>query len=95
MSKNKQKPLKTDMEYKKSLKRVWITLGCLLPIIILTSYAFGVLLKLPEWLVVFMNVVFGGFVCLIIYFVFDKLDARKKRKELLEDNKDKYDPFKD
>ena len=91
---NEQKPPKTDLEYKKSIKRVWIIMGCLIPVIIATTYIFGVVLKLPEWLVVFMNVVFSGFVCLIVYLIFDKISKNKKKKELLE-NKDKYDPFKD
>ena len=79
---NEQKPPKTDLEYKKSIKRVWIIMGCLIPVIIATTYVFGVVLKLPEWLVVFMNVVFSGFVCLIVYLIFDKISKNKKKKNI-------------
>ena len=84
-----------DKDQKLSIKRVGIAMCWLFPVIILVSYLFGVVLRLDEWLVVFINVIVGGFVCLLIYFIFDRIDRKKKVDELLFDDKDKYDPFKD
>lgn len=95
MSKNndKQKLMqKTAKEYKKGLKRVWICVLCLIPIILILTY-FMAELGLPSWLSILINVVLGGFVCLFVYIIYDKKDERKKAKELLE--MDSYDPFKD
>ncbi len=91
----KQKLPKEDKEYKLSLKKMWIALGCLFPVLIAVTYVFGAVLKLDEWLVIFINVVLGGFVCLIIYFIFDRIEKKRKLNELLNDDKDKFDPFKD
>ncbi len=84
-----------DKDQKLSIKRVGIAMCWLFPVIILVSYLFGVVLRLDEWLVVFINVIVGGFVCLLIYFIFDRIDKKKKVDEFLSDDKDKYDPFKD
>lgn len=84
-----------DKDQKLSIKRVGIAMCWLFPVIILVSYLFGVVLRLDEWLVVFINVIVGGFVCLLIYFIFDRIDRKRKVDELLSDDKDKYDPFKD
>ena len=84
-----------DKDQKLSIKRVGIALCWLFPVIILVSYIFGIVLRLNEWLVVFINVIVGGFVCLLIYFIFDRIDRKRKVDELLFDDKDKYDPFKD
>lgn len=91
---NKRRP-GLDKDQKLSIKRVGIALCWLFPVIILVSYIFGIVLRLNEWLVVFINVIVGGFVCLLIYFIFDRIDRKKKVDELLSDDKDKYDPFKD
>ena len=91
---NKRRP-GLDKDQKLSIKRVGIALCWLFPVIILVSYIFGIVLRLNEWLVVFINVIVGGFVCLLIYFIFDRIDRKKKVDELLFDDKDKYDPFKD
>lgn len=91
---NKRRP-GLDKDQKLSIKRVGIALCWLFPVIILVSYIFGIVLRLNEWLVVFINVIVGGFVCLLIYFIFDRIDRKRKVDELLFDDKDKYDPFKD
>lgn len=91
---NKRRP-GLDKDQKLSIKRVGIALCWLFPVIILVSYIFGIVLRLNEWLVVFINVIVGGFVCLLIYFIFDRIDRKRKVDELLSDDKDKYDPFKD
>ena len=91
---NKRRP-GLDKDQKLSIKRVGIALCWLFPVIILVSYIFGIVLRLNEWLVVFINVIVGGFVCLLIYFIFDRIDKKKKVDEFLSDDKDKYDPFKD
>lgn len=83
---------KTDKEYKKGVKRIWICVLCLIPVMILLGIGMGEL-KFPEWLIILVNVIVGGFGCLIIYIIFDKIEARKKVKELLDP--DTHDPFKD
>lgn len=83
---------KSNMEYKRGIKRIWICVLCLIPVMILLSIGLGEL-KLPEWLIIMINVIVGGFGCLIIYIIFDKIEARKKVKELLDP--DNHDPFKD
>lgn len=83
---------KTKQEYKKGVKRIWICVLFLIPVMIMLSVVLGEL-KVPEWLIILINVILGGFLCLIIYIVFDKIDARKKAKEFLDP--DTHDPFKD
>ncbi len=85
---NQQKQQARD--YKKMLKRMWICVGCLIPVILLITYAFAVF-KFPVWLAIFLNVVIGGFICLLVYIIFDKIEEKKRLKNLLEPNDE--DPF--
>ena len=72
------------------LKRMWICVGCLIPVILLITYLFAVL-KFPVWLAIFLNVVIGGFICLLVYIIFDRIEEKKRVKKLLEPNDE--DPF--
>ncbi|MBO5884651.1 MAG: hypothetical protein J6Q51_02540 [Clostridia bacterium] len=83
---------KSDREYKRGIKRIWICVLCLIPVMIMLGVLLGEL-KLPEWLIIMINVIVGGFGCLIIYIIFDKIEAKKKIKELMDI--DEKDPFKD
>ena len=77
-------------EYKRSIKRLWICVLWLIPVMIGLSVLFSEL-KFPLWLALLLNVVIGGFVCLLVYIIFDKLEQRKKEKQLHEP--EEYDPF--
>ena len=79
-------------DLKKALKRIWICFGCLIPVLLLFAVGMSEL-GFPAWLVVLVNVILGGFVCLIVYIIFDKVEEKKKVKKLLD--MDTYDPFKD
>lgn len=83
---------KSLKEYKKGVKRIWICVLCLIPIVIILTYVFA-LLKFPVWLAMLLNVIVGGFICLIVYIIFDKIDQKKKVKKILEIEED--DPFSD
>ena len=94
------KPSKQDLkimeenkrDYKKALKRIWISFACLIPVLLLLSVGMS-FLEFPSWLVVIVNVILGGFVCLLVYIISDKVEDKKKLKKLLD--MDTYDPFKD
>ncbi len=77
-------------DYKKMLKRMWICVGCLIPVILIITYLFAVF-NFPVWLAIFLNVVIGGFICLLVYIIFDRIEEKKKLKDLLEPNDE--DPF--
>ncbi|MEG1751826.1 MAG: hypothetical protein RR247_02025 [Clostridia bacterium] len=74
-------------EYKQFLKRLGIYLLIIIPIFAISSYFFGKL-GVKMWLIIFLNVVFGGLVCLIG----ESIHLNKKRK--LKDNpKSNDNPF--
>lgn len=77
-------------EYKRSVKRLWICVLWLMPVMLGLSVLFAEL-KFQFWLALLLNVVIGGFVCLLVYIISDKLEQRKKEKQLLEP--EEFDPF--
>ena len=79
-------------DYKKGIKRLWICVACLIPFVILLTYIFAVI-GMQVWLAVFLNVVIGGFICLIVYIVFDKIDKKKQIRDMLEP--EEKDPISD
>ena len=94
MSKNqKNHHRKTEQEFKQDLKNIWKALLWVIPVLIAVTYLFGVVLKLQTWLVIFINVVLGGFICLLVYIIFDKIQDKKRLKDFLES--DEKDVFKD
>ena len=80
----------THAEYKHMLKRIWICLGCLVPVILLLTALFSKV-GMPVWLAMLLNVIIGGLICLLVYIIFDRIDRKKKIKKLLEPQED--DPF--
>ena len=82
----------THAEYKKSIKRMWICLACLIPFILFMTVVFSKV-GMPVWLAMLLNVIIGGLICLLVYMIFDKIDRKKKIKKLLEPKQD--DPFSD
>ena len=74
---NKKREIKNIQDFKKGVKRVWICLLCLFPFLIALTYLFATL-GLPAWFSVVINVLIGGFICLLVYIVFDKIDKKKR-----------------
>lgn len=79
-------------EYKKNVKMVWRTMLVLVPVIFVLSIVFAAL-HIPMWLNILMNVVVGGFVCLIVYVIYDRMEKKRKVDDLTKE--EDYDPFKD
>ena len=80
----------SQREYKKSIKRVWISLLFMIPVFLVLTSVLGIA-GVPVWLTMILNVVIGGLICLLVYIIFDKIDQRKRIKEFLEP--DEHDPF--
>ena len=91
MSKKKQDTQRLSRhEYKQNIKRAWICLACLIPVILLLTYV-GSVVKIPAWLMIALNVIIGGLVCLLVFIISDKIQQRNKaRKELMQDNDDPF-----
>ena len=89
---NQNTSRKSDREYKLALKRVWICVACLIPVILILTALFSKL-GLPVWIAMVLNVVIGGLICLLVYVIGDKIEQRKKAKKLLNPKED--DPFAD
>ena len=87
---NNQKRM-SNHEYKQMLKRIWICVACLIPVILLLTYLFSVV-KIPVWLAMVLNVIIGGIICLLVFIISDKIQQKKKaRRELgLEDTSDPF-----
>lgn len=76
---------------KLSIKRTWICVGIVAPVFIILTYVFS-LVPLPVWLIMLLNVIIGGLICLLVYIISDKIEQKKKAKEILEPHDD---PFSD
>ena len=79
-------------EYKKNIKRVWVCLLVLIPVILGLTIAWSDL-SLPFWLAMILNVLIGGLICLLVFIISDKIEQKKRVKKLLNPKDD--DPFAD
>ena len=85
-------PAPSHADYKRMIKRLWICLGCLVPVVLLLTVLFS-RLGLPVWLAMLLNIIIGGLICLLVYMIFDKIDRKKRIEKLLKPKSD--DPFSD
>ncbi len=76
---------------KLGIKRIWICAAIVAPTFILLTYVFS-LIPLPVWLIIMLNVIIGGLICLLVYIISDKIEQKKKTKQLLDPEDD---PFSD
>ena len=90
---NKNQKWINDKQYAKNLlKKIWICVLCLIPFMILITYLWAIL-KIPTWISIVLNVLLGGFVCLTVYLICDKIEQKKYEKSLMKT--DEKDPFSD
>lgn len=84
---NKKEQLR---DYIQQLKKIWWCALILMPCLIVTTYVFATI-NMKVWLAVVLNVIIGGFICLLAYIIFDKIERKRKIEKFLdaEDN----DPF--
>ena len=74
---------------KVNIRRIWICVAILLPVFILLTYVFA-LVPLPVWLIMLLNVIIGGLICLLVYIISDKIEQNRKTKELLDSDDDPF-----
>lgn len=92
-----KKPTKQDINRQKahamklSIKRTWLCVGIVAPVFILLTYVFSLVL-MPVWLIMLLNVIIGGLICLLVYIISDKIEQKKQAKEELQHDDD---PFSD
>ena len=79
-------------DMKVNIKRIWICVAILIPVFIILTYVFS-LVPLPVWLIMLLNVIIGGLICLLVYIISDRIEQRRKTKEILDPDND--DPFSD
>ncbi len=79
----------SQYDFKKSIKRGCIYLLIAVPFMLIISVVLNIV-GAPFWLNILSTVVVGGIVVFVAYVISTKIAEKKKENE-----KNKYDPFKD
>lgn len=79
-------------DMKVNIKRIWICVAILIPVFILLTYVFSFAIK-SVVLIILLNIIIGGLICLLVYIISDRIEQKRRTKELLDPDND--DPFSD
>lgn len=76
-------------QYKKDVKRIFIWLLIMLPILAVITFCFSYFLNMNNVLNVFLLVIIGGFGVLILELIYKKVQEKKEKQPK------KHDPYAD